>query len=239
MSVLSNPSHSRAVRALSRVARFVAHGTCGLSFALAAIGAAHAQNIVPNPHLDTQLPPWTAYLSAAPDPAGAGSVAWVASPDSDNSPASGSASVVIDTSTPATNAASGMHQCIAFSTTTVSFVNYGMSVQIPAATSADGSVNATIEVRLFSDASCTNFIAGGTQGRTIVAGVPSDTTWYTVGDTNLVVSPAQAAQSAEVRAYLRETSTAPSAQSYSAFFDKFHLVLNSTTPVRLQEFGVE
>ena len=164
---------------------------------------------------------------------------WVASPDADNSPTSGSAEAVIDTSTPATNAASGMQQCVTFASTTVNFINYGMYLQVPAATTADGSVNATVEVRLFSDANCANFVAGGTQGRTFVAGIQSDTTWYELGDTHFVVSPGQTAQSAEVRAYLRETAAAPIDQSYLAHFDKLRLVLNNTTPVRLQAFGVD
>jgi len=60
-----------------------------------------------------------------------------------------------------------------------------------------------------------------------------------VGDSNFSVAPAQVAQSAEIRAYLRQTATTPTAQSYGVYFDEFHLVLNSTTPVRLQAFGVD
>jgi hypothetical protein len=48
------------------------------------------------------------------------------------------------------------------------------------------------------------------------------------------------AASAEVRGYLRQTGDAASTQTdYKANFDKFFLVLNSITPVRLLNFGVE
>ena len=42
-----------------------------------------------------------------------------------------------------------------------------------------------------------------------------------------------------VRAYLRQTSGGPTQTDYKANFDNFHLVLNSATPVRLQQFDVE
>ena len=200
---------------------------------------AEAQNVVSNSSLDTRLSPWALFVSGAPDPAGTGSMVWAASPDVDNNPNSGSAADVIDTSSPVENEASGMSQCVNFNPTTVNFVNYGMSFQVPNTTTADGSINATIEIRLFAATNCANFVAGGNQGRTLTPDVPSDTIWYTAGDTNLTVSPATSAQSAKISAYLRETDGGSGQSNYKVYFDKLHLVLNGTTPVQLQEFGVD
>jgi len=205
---------------------------------------AQAQNLVPNPNFDSVLTPWTQFLSSAPDPGGAGAAPTrVGTPDVDASPSSGSALIDITTSInePLTNAASGISQCFDFAApTSVTFVNYGMSFLVPAATTADSALNATVEIRLFADGGCANFISGGSQGRVVVPGLASDTTWYTVGDTGF--SPPSApvmAASAEIRAYLRQTGSAPSVADYKVNVDKFRLVLNSTTPVRLQQFDVE
>jgi len=199
---------------------------------------AHAQNLVPNPNLDGVLAPWGQYLTAAPDPTGVGAAPLhVALPDFNNNPASGSALVDINTSTPATNAASGIAQCFNFAATPVNFVNYGGSFLVPAATTTDGSINATVEVRLFAAANCNTFITGGSQGRTFLPGLAT-ATWFTATDNNFVLpgAPVMVA-SAEVRGYLRQTLS-PQAD-YKANFDKFFLVLNSITPVRLLNFGVE
>jgi len=200
-----------------------------------------AQNLVPNPNFDAVLAPWTQFLSAAPDPAGAGAApARVASPDFNSSPGSGSALVDINTTTPATNAASGISQCFNFSATPVNFVNYGGSFLVPATTTADGAINATVEIRLFAAANCTNFISGGSQGRTFLSGLATNT-WYTASDNNFALPGAPVtAASAEIRGYLRQTGgAAPTQTDYKTSFDKFFLVLNSTTPVRLLQFDVE
>jgi hypothetical protein len=206
-------------------------------------GSALAQNIVPNNNFDTQLPPWAQFLSSAPDPIGAGATPIWQAVDSGSSPSSGSALVDIDTTTPAGDAASGIAQCVDFATpsTIVTLVNYGISFRVPAATTADGSVNATVEVRLFSGTGCSGFLTGGSQGRTIVAGLASDTTWYAVGDNGFVPPGGSVtASSAQIRAYLREVNgVAPSTTDYKANFDAARLVLNSSTPVRLQQFDVE
>jgi hypothetical protein len=200
---------------------------------------AWAQNQVSNPNLDTQLAPWAQFLSSAPDPVGAGSLTWVSTPDVNNNPSSGSAADTIDTSAPETNAAAGMSQCVNFAATTVSVVNYGMSFQVPSATTADGSINATVEVRLFSAANCSNFIAGGSQGRTINPGLPADSIWYSASDPAFAVMPPALAQSAQIRAYLRETDADATALNYTVYFDKVFLALNGTTPVRLKDFRVD
>jgi hypothetical protein len=204
-------------------------------------GTAFAQNIVPNQNFDTQVPPWLQYLSSAPDPAGAGAAPAWSSSDINNSPSSGSALVDIDTSTPAVNAASGISQCVDFAATSVSLVNYGIGIRVPSTTTTDASINATVEMRLFSGASCSGFITGGSQGRTLVAGLASDTNWYLVGDSSFVPPGAPVtAASVLIRAYLRQVSGGqPTAPDYKVDFDAAHLVLNSTTPVRLQAFDVE
>ena len=125
--------------------------------------------------------------------------------------------------------------------TSINIVNYGMSFRVPAATTADAAINATVEVRLFSNTGCTGFITGGSQGRDLLAGLPSDTTWYPVGDNGFVPPGAPVlASSAQFRAYLREVNgVGPTTTSYTVDYDAAHLVLNSATPVRLQQFDVE
>ena len=201
----------------------------------------HAQNIVPNATFDTQLSPWTTFLSSAPDPVGAGAAPVWVSNDIGNSPSSGSGQVDINTSTPAGDAASGITQCVNFPSTLVTLVNYGISVRVPTTTTTDNSINATVEMRLFSGANCAGFVTGGSQGRNLVVGLASNTTWYAVGDTGFTPPGGSAtAMSAEIRAYLREINgVGPTTTAYQADFDAARLVLNSSTPVRLQQFDVE
>ena len=221
-----------------RASRFV---LVGVLLFLAVSG--RAQNIVPNATFDTQLAPWAAFLSSAPDPNGAGAPPIWVSNDIGSSPSSGSGQVNIDASTPAADAASGIAQCIDFSggATSINLINYGMSFRVPAATTADGAINATVEVRLFANAGCSGFITAGSQGRDLLVGLPSDTTWYAVGDNDFVPSGAPVlAASAQFRAYLREVNAVgPTVASYTVDYDAAKLILNSTTPVRLQTFDVE
>ena len=210
---------------------------------LVAASAAQAQTIVPNAHLDAQLAPWSTFQSAAPDPAGSGtSPAWQPTPDRDGNPASGSALVHVNTSTPATNAASGIAQCFDFSggATAVVFLNYGMAFRVPAVASIDGSVDATVEVRLYSGAGCTGFLSGGSQGEVLAAPNVVAGTWYRLADTGFVPAGAPVmAASVQLRGYLRQNGVAPSQSDYAIDLDQFLLVLNSTTPVGLQHFDVE
>jgi len=201
----------------------------------------HAQNIVPNATFDTQLSPWATFLSSAPDPVGAGAAPVWVSNDIGNSPSSGSGQVDINTSAPAGDAASGIAQCVNFPSTLVTLVNYGISVRVPTTTTTDNSINATVEMRLFSGANCAGFVTGGSQGRNLVVGLASNTTWYAVGDTGFTPPGGSAtAMSAEIRAYLREINgVGPTTTAYQADFDAARLVLNSSTPVRLQQFDVE
>jgi hypothetical protein len=124
--------------------------------------------------------------------------------------------------------------------TPVTFVNYGGSFLVPATTIADSAINATVEVRLYSAAGCSGFITGGSQGRTFLPGLAA-ATWYTATDNNFVLTGAPVSvASAEVRGYLRQAGgVAPTQTDYKANFDRFFLVLDATTPVRLQEFDVE
>lgn len=215
---------------------------CGVALStFLATAAVPAQTIVPNAHLNTGLAPWTAFLSAAPDAVGSGAApVWVAL-DVGGSAASGSAQIVLDGSATPRNAASGVGQCVDFSTaTSVQFLNYGMAFQVPPATPVDGSVRATVEIRLFGSAGCNGFIGGGMQGQVLTAPGVQPSTWYRLADNSFVPpgAPVMAA-SAEVRGYLRQTGTAQAASPFALNVDHFVLVLNSTTPVELIRFNVD
>lgn len=208
---------------------------------LSALAApALAQNTVQNPNFTTDLPPWTLFLSAAPDPVGGGSAVWTAAQDAGGAlGSSGAAQVGLDASPAAAHAAAGIRQCVTFQPTTVLEANYGARFKIPASDAADGSVAATVEIRFFSDAACAQFIpgAGGTQGRAIAASVPDDGFWYSAGDPAFQLPANALAQSAEVRASLRKLSG--SSQPYVAYFDDIFLSLNGSVPVSLQNFDVD
>ena len=208
-----------------------------------AMSCAQAQTIVPNAQLDGSLPPWTAFTSSSPDPEGSGTPpAWQAAPDVDGNAASGSALIHIATSGPVANAASGMAQCFDFAggAQSVSFLNYGMAFRLPATTTADGSVNATVEMRLFANAGCTGFLAGGTQGQNLTAAGTTAGTWYRLADNSFVPGGAPvSAASVQVRAYLRQTGAVPTQSDYAIDLDHFVVVLNSTTPVELLRFDIQ
>lgn len=230
------PAHRTAAAARSRLlARSIA-----AIFAIAAAPALHAQTIVPNAYLHTELPPWSAFQSAAPDPVGTGEAPlWQSPPDVDGSPTSGSVRVRLTPSAP--NAASGIAQCLDFATpTSVSFLNYGMAFRAPTAATLDGSVSAVVEIRLYSDPGCTGFLSGGTQGQALVAGSPPAEAWYRIADNGFVPNDAPVmAASAQVRGYLRQTGGPPTQPDYAINLDHFVLVLNSTTPVELIRFQVD
>jgi hypothetical protein len=228
---------SDSTRAAGARRRFVPTALAAASMALAA-SALQAQTLVPNPHLNADLPPWQPYLSTAPDP-GASGVApvWQATPDVDGSASSGSARVRL--SPLATNAKSGLAQCFNFSApTSVNFVNYGMAFWAPAAV-LDGSMSANVEIRLFSGAGCSGFLSGGSQGQILASGAVPATTWYRLSDTNFVPAGAPVmAASAEIRGYLRQSGTTTQSD-YGINLDNFVLVLNSTTPVELIRFQID
>src|SRR3954462_1453541 len=96
-----------------RCGRARVHSTLAVMALLMFAAPAFAQNLVQNPDFNTTLTPWTPYLSSAPDPAGAGTATWVASPDFLGNPASGSAAVTIAASPATANAASGIAECFA------------------------------------------------------------------------------------------------------------------------------
>lgn len=203
--------------------------------------SAHAQNTVQNPNFSAVLPPWALFLSAAPDPVGSGSAIWTSTQDASGLlGSSGAAQVDLAATPPTAHAAAGISQCIAFaSPTTVVQANYGANFKIPASDATDGSVGATVEIRFFSDAGCTQFIAGagGMQGRAIVTGVPDDDFWYSASDSAFTPPAGTVAQSAEVRATLRKLGT--SATAYTGYFDNVFLSLNGSVPVSLQSFGID
>lgn len=237
MSRLSRLGGALPLLAAHRNARL---RSTALLFLVSAAPWAQAQTIVPNPYLNTQLTPWTAFVSAAPDPVGSGTApAWAATPDLDNNPASGSALVNFNATASAVNAASGIAQCVDFAApTSVTFYNYSMAFRAPPAMATDGSLAATVEVRLFSGAGCNGFLSGGSQGQVLSAAQVTNGTWYTLRDTSFVPldSPVMAA-SAQVRGYLRQTAS-PTQTDYPINFDQFVLVLNSMTPVSLMHFDV-
>lgn len=235
------PTRTR-VRADARVARRLSACTAAVSIALAFASPVGAQTLVPNPHLDTQLAPWTVFTSSAPDPVGGGAApVWQSPPDVDGSVASGSALVRLTPVESAANTASGIAQCFDFAApASVSFLNYGMAFQVPATTARDGAVSATVEMRLYSDAGCTGFLTGGTQGQTLAAASVPATTWYRIADNHFVPPNAPVtAASVQVRGYLRQTGSPPTQNDYAINLDHFVLVLNSTTPVELLHFDID
>jgi len=206
-------------------------------------GNASAQNVAPNQNFDAGLAPWAQFLSSAPDPNGTGAApAWLSAIDYSSSASSGSAQIDIDTTTPAADSASGIVQCVNFAAATpINVLNYGINVRVPTTTGTDGSINATVEVQLFSGTNCAGFVSGGSQGRDLLIGLASNTTWYAIGDSGFVPPGAPVtAASAEFRAYLREVNgVGPTTTDYKVDFDGAHLVLNNVTPVRLQAFEVD
>ena len=224
-----------AVRApanrLACVARLRAAARAVAALLVVATPALHAQTIVPNPHLDTQLPPWAAFVSASPDPAGAGEAPlWQSPPDVNGAATSGSLRVRLTPSLP--NAASGVAQCFDFAVpTSVEFLNYGMAFYVPAAAALDGAVAATVEVRLYS---------GATQSQTLAAANVPAATWYRIADSHFVPNDAPVTvASAQMRGYLRQTGGQPTQADYALNLDHFVVVPNSTTPVSLIRFDVE
>ena len=207
---------------------------------------AFSQNTTINPNLNSDLTPWNATLSVAPDPNGFGSVSWTNIHNNDNI-MNGSGSAQVQLSTPPVppnpaNASSGFQQCIVFPSPPVSVMTakYGTHVLIPlTGNPVNGSANASIEVRFFSDGNCLDFIpgAGGNQGKEF-NGALSDADWYVLEDNSLVMpNGAISASSAEVRGFLRTTGT--SSDNYIAFFDHVFLALNGSLPVELLHFSID
>src|SRR5262249_55398419 len=111
---------------------------------------------------------------------------------------------------------------------------------VPGTTTADSSLNATVEIRLYTNAGCSGFITGGSQGQVLASGIGS--AWYTVTDDNFLPPGGLPVTvgSAQVYAFVRQTGNpAPSQTDYQVNFDHFHLFVNSTTPVGLLQFDVE
>ncbi|UXI69304.1 hypothetical protein [Tahibacter amnicola] len=220
--------------------RALACALVGSGLALPGIG--HAANIVQDPNFSAPIAAnWQLQLSASPDPAGAG-VLTHGTPDVGNMVGSGSGEVALLATQPAARAAASVRQCVVLNggATPVTEANYGGRIRIPTAgNTADGSVNAQVEIRFFSDAACTSFIpgTGGNQGRTLTPGVPDDAYWYRVGDAHFLLPPGSVAASVEIRGTVRRVNAGSAASS--AFFDDLYIGLNGTTPVELMHFDVE
>lgn len=225
---------------LARAARSRVAAGAIASFFLVAVPALNAQTLVPNPHLDAQLPPWSAFVSGAPDPVGGGAApAWESPPDVNGAPTSGSARVRMTPTLP--NAKSGMAQCFDFATpTSIQFLNYGMAYYVPSPALLDGATVATVEVRLFSGAGCAGFLSGGTQIQSLSASNLSAATWYRLADNHFVPNDAPVtAASVQIRGYLLQSPGQPTQSEYALNLDHFVVVPNSTTPVSLIRFDVE
>jgi hypothetical protein len=218
--------------------------TCVLAIAATlAWSSAEAANTIQNPSFDSALAPfWSLQLSAAPDPAGAGAVSRNGSQDVNGNAASGAAEVDLAAVQTASNDAVSVVQCalIPGGPLAITTANYGARIKVPTAGNpTDGSINAQVEIRFFSDAACSTFIpgAGGSQGRNLVAGVADDAFWYTAGDADFIPPPTTVAASAQIRATLRRVSS--TAAPSLAYFDSVFLLLNGATPVTLQSFDVQ
>jgi hypothetical protein len=203
-----------------------------------------AQNQVTNSNFDSALAPWAGFGSTAPDPTGSGAASWTSAHNLDELPGSGSSDTTLTAlaGQPA-NASFGIRQCIALpgGPVSVTEASYEASFLARAADNpTDGLGNATVQVRFFSDASCTNFIpgAGGSQGVNLTNGfILDDTQWWTIGDPQfLPPGLAITASSAEVSAFIRTVNT--TSNGYHVFFDRIVLSLNGTTPVELLGFEV-
>jgi hypothetical protein len=212
---------------------------------LATAASSRAQNQVTNSNFDSELAPWAGFGSTAPDPPGSGAASWTGAHNLDNLPGSGSSDTTLTglAAQPA-NASFGIRQCIALpgGATSVTEASYEASFLARAADNpTDGLGNATVQVRFFSDASCTNFIpgAGGSQGVNLTNGVIlDDAQWWTISDAQfLPPGGAITASSAEVSAFIRTVST--TSNGYRVFFDRILLSLNGTTPVELLRFEVQ
>jgi hypothetical protein len=212
--------------------------------ATAGSSVAFAQNQVVNPDFDSALAPWAGFGSSAPDAAGSGAAVWTAAHNLDNLPGSGSADIALaGQAGQAANASYGIRQCIALpgGPLQVTEARYEASFLARAADNPpDGLGNATVEVRFFSDAGCTDFIpgAGGSQGVNLTNGaILDDTQWWTIGDGQfLPPGGGITASSAEVSAFVRLVATTGS--GYRVFFDRIVLTLNGATPVDLLIFEV-
>jgi hypothetical protein len=215
--------------------------TSVLFTALAA--SATAQNTLQNSTFDFTLLPWVGVASSAPDPVATGTALWTDTRNLDNvlnGSGSSDTTLAAAASQPA-NASFGIRQCVTLPSApvTVTEANYEANFLAPATGNpADGLGNATVEVRFFSDAACTTFVSGASQGIDLLPALLNDTQWYTIGDPQFVPPGGSiVASSAEVQAYIRTVSTTSNA--YRAFFDHVILSLNGTTPVKLQHFGIE
>lgn len=182
--------------------------------------------------MDSELAPWTATLSVAPDPNGFGSANWINTHNDDNI-MNGSGSVQIQLSLPlaspnSVNASSGFRQCVTLpdAPVTVMSANYGAHILIPVnGNPVTGFANASIEVRFFTDGNCLSFIpgAGGNQGMDL-NGTLSDSDWYVLEDSSFFMpNGGITASSAELRGFLRTTDT--TSEEYIAFFDHIFLAL--------------
>jgi hypothetical protein len=212
---------------------------------VAIAASSSAQNQVNNSNFDSELAPWNGFGSTAPDPVGAGAASWTSAHNLDNLPGSGSSDTLLTgvAAQPA-NASFGIRQCVALpgGPVSVTEASYEASFLARAADNpTDGLGNATVQVRFFSDASCTNFIpgAGGSQGVNLTNGsILNDTQWWTIGDPQfLPPGGAITASSAELSAFIRTVNT--TSNGYHVFFDRIVLSLNGTTPVELLRFEVQ
>lgn len=205
-----------------------------------------AQNLVQNPRFDAgTVAPWVAAYSVAPDPVGSGAVSYNGTQDVDGTaPTSGSVQIDVPTVAPGGSARTEVaaSECLPVPAgqQPVTEAKYSARLRVPVAgNTADTLLDASIELRFFSDAACANVIdgAGVGQGRVLGSGVADDAFWYSLSEPQFVPSAPLSAQSFEVRLAL--TRLGDTASAASVQFDNVLVTLNGTTPVQLQHFEVE
>lgn len=211
----------------------------------ATLGPVAAQNLAQNPRFDGSVAPWATVFSAAPDPVGAGTVAYNGTQDVDgNAPGSGSVQLDVPSVAAAGTARAEIaaRECLPVPAgqQPVTEARYSARLRVPVAgNAADSLLNASIEVQFYSDAACATAVEGGSvgEGRVLGSGVPDDAFWYTLADPQFIPAAPLGAQSVEVR--LAVTRLADTGSAASVQFDNVLVALNGTTPVQLQHFEVE
>jgi len=193
-----------------------------------------AQNAVQNSTFEATLVPWEGIASAAPDPVATGTAVWTNARNLDNMPTgSGASDTTLAADVQGANAWFGIRQCVVLPSAPVAITeaSYEGGFLAPATGNpSDGLANVTVEIRFFSDTTCTTFVsgAGGSQGADLTPALLSDTQWYTIGDPQFLPPGASiTASSAEVKAYVRTVGTTSNA--YRLYFDQ--IILSVNTPV--------
>jgi len=139
----------------------------------ATLGPVAAQNLAQNPRFDGSVAPWATVFSAAPDPVGAGTVAYNGTQDVDgNAPGSGSVQLDVPSVAAAGTARAEIaaRECLPVPAgqQPVTEARYSARLRVPVAgNAADSLLNASIEVQFYSDAACATVREGGSVGEAL------------------------------------------------------------------------